>query len=99
MRSAFELQKEAIVRDHQLDNRLNLIAVLAALGMLAFGALNGALSGLGARTEIAEVQLPRVVVQAKREAAQPLRTNPEIALCDDRAPQTLQATLPGSQMN
>jgi len=87
------------VRDHQLDNRLNLIAVLAALGVLAFGVIDGARNTARAPATIAEVQLPRVVVQAERENPQTLRANPDAVVCADRAPLTLGNTQPGTLMN
>lgn len=87
------------MRDHQLDNRLNLIAVLAAFGMLAFGAVDGALKDVRAQAAITEVQLPRVVVQAEREKPQALRANPDAVVCADRAPLTLRDTPPATQMN
>lgn len=87
------------MRDHQLDNRLNLIALLAAFGMLAFGAVDGALSEARSQPAIAEVQLPRVVVQAEREKPQALRANPDAVVCADRAPLTLRDTAPDPLMN
>ena len=87
------------MRDHQLDNRLNLIALLAALGMLAFGVVEGARHAAPTATTIAEVQLPRVVVEAERERPQALRANPDAVVCADRATLSFGDARPGTLMN
>ncbi len=94
------------MRDHQLDNRLNLLALLTALGFVLAGVVHGAAQDRAdreaarlAQRAVPEVQLPRVLVQASRSHIAAAEAHQVAALCPDGSLATMESTLPSAKMN
>ncbi len=87
------------MNDHQLDNRLNLLAICAALAFVVTGAIEGMTAHdasaytapiAAAPTPPAEVELPRIVVHARRETQQTAWLTPTATICAERVPLSME---------